>query len=61
MLLVIVDMYFVEFVIFNVLLYIFEQKVTVIGPLSSIIGTLSGRRGEKKWFQKGVESALSDL
>ena len=48
MLLVIVDMHFVDFVIFSVFLYIFEQKVTVIGPLSSIIGTLSGRRGEEK-------------
>jgi len=48
MLLVIVDMYFVEFVLFSVLLYIFEQKVTFLGPLSSIIGTLSARRGEEK-------------
>ena len=47
MLLVVVDMHFVGLVTFSILLYIFEHKCTFMSPLSSILGTLSGRRGEE--------------
>ena len=47
MLLVVVDMHFVGCVTFSILLYIFEHKFTFMSPLSSMLGTLSGRKGEE--------------